>query len=177
MQILTVNDFKEQPWKNGGGRTLELLRIPHPNDPSTFILRISKAFVEQDGPFSVFPNIQRELFLLKGNGMILHLENGEKKELKHSLDEYKFRGDEKINCKLISGSNEDYNIMYDENYFKTHTTTHFIDAKQGLKIDLVNPTYVFLYNKNQLISLNKSFEFFFEQKEIAIITEVSLVKP
>lgn len=36
MDVLSGADFKEMPWKNGGGVTLELVRAPHPNPNGNF---------------------------------------------------------------------------------------------------------------------------------------------
>lgn len=49
--LLTDINGKIQPWKNGGGSTLELFRIPHPQNPDDFIFRISMATVASSGHF------------------------------------------------------------------------------------------------------------------------------
>lgn len=67
---LTPADYRTQPWKNGRGVTTELL---HHVDPATgaTLLRLSRASVVEDGPFSVFPGIERNLTVLTGAGFRL----------------------------------------------------------------------------------------------------------
>ncbi|OJT17017.1 hypothetical protein BO221_47220 [Archangium sp. Cb G35] len=56
------------PWKNGGGVTRELWKLPHPFDPARFLARVSIATVGASGPFSVFPGVDRTLMILEGAG-------------------------------------------------------------------------------------------------------------
>lgn len=62
------------PWKNGGGVTRELVKLPHPTDPARFLARLSIATVATSGPFSAFPGIDRTLLMLEGRGMRLSLD-------------------------------------------------------------------------------------------------------
>ena len=50
-------------WRNGGGRTRELLAWP---DAADWKVRVSVADVESDGPFSAFPGVQRWFAVLEG---------------------------------------------------------------------------------------------------------------
>lgn len=65
---ISAADVPPQTWRNGGGRTRELLAWPHAHD---WAVRVSVAVVERDGPFSAFPGVQRWLAVLQGAG--LHL--------------------------------------------------------------------------------------------------------
>lgn len=94
------------PWKNGGGMTTELFRLPDPNGED-FLLRLSIAQVASSGPFSNFPGIDRHLLILNGNGCIL---NGAK-TLSVNSQTYSFPGELKINCELVDGEFEDFNVM------------------------------------------------------------------
>jgi environmental stress-induced protein Ves len=49
MPLLTQTDFVKMPWKNGQGVTTELFRLGE-------VLRISKAQVEGNCSFSLFPD-------------------------------------------------------------------------------------------------------------------------
>ena len=70
-------DYHEQPWKNGLGMTLELLRAPHPTQGgAAFAYRLSCAKVAESGPFSVFPGIDRTISVLEGQGFCLTLNDG-----------------------------------------------------------------------------------------------------
>lgn len=104
-----ANDYIEMPWKNGGGITTELYRLPDPSDPFQFLIRISQARVEQDGPFSLFPGIDRKLIVLKGNGCTLNFEDRVETLLPGKILE--FPGEAVISCSLINGPLIDFNVM------------------------------------------------------------------
>lgn len=94
------------PWKNGGGVTTELFRLSDANSED-FLLRISVAQVASSGPFSPFPNIDRHLLILNGNGCIL---NGNH-TLSVNSPVFSFPGELNINCELVDGSFSDFNVM------------------------------------------------------------------
>jgi hypothetical protein len=68
MQHLTARDFTVQPWKNGKGTTIEMWRLERGGE---LLARLSRASVVEDGPFSVFPGIERNLTVLTGAGFRL----------------------------------------------------------------------------------------------------------
>jgi environmental stress-induced protein Ves len=106
MKKFTREEFRVMPWKNGGGTTTELFRLPDVYGED-FLLRISIAQVSSSGPFSSFPDIDRHLLILNGNGCIL---NGDK-TLSASSPVFSFPGELKINCELIDGAFSDFNVM------------------------------------------------------------------
>ncbi len=65
---LTPADYTRQPWKNGRGVTTELWRVERDGQ---VLARLSRASVVEDGPFSVFPGIERNLTVLSGPGFRL----------------------------------------------------------------------------------------------------------
>lgn len=114
IEIFKKSDFKTMPWKNGGGNTTEIFRMPIISD-NNFLFRLSRAEVLTDGPFSIFPNIDRILILIEGAGV--HL-TGEKREvvLNKNFIPLSFRGEEAFSCSLINGACIDFNIMTDRNF-------------------------------------------------------------
>lgn len=105
--LLCGSDFKEVPWKNGGGKTLELFveRLGH-----DFNLRLSIATVEQPGPFSDFSGYDRIIMQLEGSP--LELQFIDKKQVK-KLEPFtpcSFAGEDKIHCHL-EGRARDFNVM------------------------------------------------------------------
>ena len=70
MRLLTQADYTRQPWKNGRGTTIQLLHLVDPASGGT-LLRLSRASVVEDGPFSLFPGIERNLTVLTGRGFRL----------------------------------------------------------------------------------------------------------
>ena len=68
MRHLTLADYTRQPWKNGLGTTTELWRLERDGQ---LLARLSRAAVVEDGPFSLFPGIERNLTVLSGPGFRL----------------------------------------------------------------------------------------------------------
>ena len=109
MKTLTKANFRDVPWKNGGGTTQELYRIEGLDQQLLF--RLSVARIESDGPFSEFPGMDRILLILKGAGVKLNdtvLKAGERP--------YHFAGETKIDCRLIENKVQDFNVMTARNW-------------------------------------------------------------
>ncbi|NGM44106.1 HutD family protein [Rhodobacter sp. SGA-6-6] len=65
---LRPSDYTRQPWKNGKGTTTELWRLER---EGALLVRLSRASVVEDGPFSLFPGVERNLTVLTGPGFRL----------------------------------------------------------------------------------------------------------
>ncbi len=72
-RVIPATDYRRERWRNQLGWTREILRL---GDAEEWALRLSIAEIEQDAAFSAFPGIDRELVLLRGNGMRLQFGNG-----------------------------------------------------------------------------------------------------
>jgi environmental stress-induced protein Ves len=107
LHMVRCDQLEPQPWRNGGGRTRELLAWPHASDWS---LRISLADIERDGPFSPYPGVDRWFAVVDGAGVLLKLPHGA-----HSLDAnsapLRFRGEDAPACALRDGPTRDLNLM------------------------------------------------------------------
>ena len=68
MRHLSAADYRTMPWANGRGTTVELLRE---DGPEGLQFRLSMASVIEDGPFSIFPGIERNLTVISGPGFRL----------------------------------------------------------------------------------------------------------
>ena len=66
-------DYRWVPWKNGGGMTQDLLKVPCAADVAAQ-WRISIARIDRSGPFSAYPGIERVFMPIDGAG--LHLDYG-----------------------------------------------------------------------------------------------------
>jgi uncharacterized protein len=62
-RIIPRSQWREQPWKNAGGVTHEIVRWP---DSGDYDLRVSLAEVTRPGPFSTFPGYRRWSILVSG---------------------------------------------------------------------------------------------------------------
>jgi hypothetical protein len=65
---LTPADYTRQAWQNGRGVTTELWRLER---DGRLLVRLSRAVVADDGPFSLFPGVERNLTVLDGPGFRL----------------------------------------------------------------------------------------------------------
>lgn len=104
---LTEADYTRQPWKNGRGITTELFRIARDGQ---VLVRISRAAVVEDGPFSVFPGMDRNLTVLSGPGFRL---TGEGIDLScAALVPVAFPGDVPVTASGTGGAqSDDLNVM------------------------------------------------------------------
>ncbi len=107
MQHLTPADYTIQPWKNGKGRTIEMWRR---EENGRLLIRLSRATVTEDGPFSVFPGIARNLTVLSGPGFRL---TGAGLDLRcHPLVPVEFPGDLSVMASETEGQqSDDFNVM------------------------------------------------------------------
>lgn len=71
MSIHRFDELPVTPWRNGGGVTREVLRIPSQAVPGEFAARVSIADVDASGPFSRFDGVDRVIMLLSGPVMRL----------------------------------------------------------------------------------------------------------
>ena len=74
---LKPKDFVRLPWKNGLGETIELAK----DSDEPFNWRISRATLEQSGPFSNFPHYDRHLIVIHGPKIILSHSDGMKRHV------------------------------------------------------------------------------------------------
>ena len=112
------------PWKNGLGMTTELAVKGHDQarEDSPFLWRVSIAGVKKDGPFSNFPNIERHLMLLDGNGITLDGGGHGVGILFERLQVYSFSGDIDISGRLSKGPISDLNLMVDRRFVSADMT-------------------------------------------------------
>ncbi len=107
MNVVRLSDCPFVPWRNGGGRTRELLAWPTVSD---WLVRVSVAEIEADGPFSPFPGIDRCFAVLEGAGVELSLPAGPTR-LGVADDPLVFPGEAAPGCRLIDGPTRDLNLM------------------------------------------------------------------
>ncbi|WP_312625875.1 HutD family protein [Scandinavium sp.] len=94
-------------WKNGGGETREIIKVPSPDAP--FLWRASLATLNADGPFSLFEGVDRVIMLLEGGPLWLR-----GNEINHQLERWQpwaFAGEWPLRSEGIAGAGLDFNIM------------------------------------------------------------------
>ena len=108
--VLAPADYRRMPWKNGGGHTTEIATFPAGSNLASFVWRLSVADVLRDGPFSLFPGVDRTVVLLAGAGMRL-TGDGKPFELRTPFQPLEFSGDAPLQCRLLAGPVRDFNLM------------------------------------------------------------------
>jgi environmental stress-induced protein Ves len=109
LQIIRKASFTPRPWKNGGGITHEVIRVPADGD--VFIWRVSVAHIDASGPFSDFAAYNRKMVLLKGDGVLLECADGRQHALRRVGDLAEFDGALATQCTLLGGPCVDLNLI------------------------------------------------------------------
>jgi len=115
-RVIRKQTYKRATWKNGLGYTDEIAIFPEGSDlrKGNFLWRLSSARIENTSPFSTFPEHDRVLVVLKGNGVHLthtfEEENEDQVEVL-PLQPYEFPGDIPSRCELINGPITDLSVF------------------------------------------------------------------
>ncbi|PQA75022.1 HutD-family protein [Brucella oryzae] len=122
VDILRAENHRRMPWKNGGGVTVEIAVHPQGASVDDFDWRVSMATVASDGPFSVFPGIDRTLSVLEGDGIVLNIE-GQQSTLTVESAPLFFAADAHSSARLIGSAITDLNVMTRRGRY-THKVQH-----------------------------------------------------
>lgn len=131
-RVIRQQDLVRVPWKNGGGTTAEVAAFPEGSGFETFGWRVSMADVASDGPFSLFPGVDRTLIVIEGNGIELDVE-GIAYPLDGASPKLSFSGDDLTTGRLLSGPIRDLNVMTRRGQFRHRT--RFVEAGAALLAD------------------------------------------
>lgn len=106
-------DTRAVPWKNGRGVTEELALWPSGSslERGDFGWRISKAAVDEPGPFSSFPGVERILVVTAGRALVLDHGDAAPRVRLRPLEPYRFSGDWPTRAELPLGPVSDCNVM------------------------------------------------------------------
>ena len=109
MRVIRIADAPTTPWRNGGGTTRELLAWPSTDD---WLLRLSVAEIERDGPFSAYLEVDRLFAVLSGSGVRLHWPDGRDLVLTPASAPLAFDGADPPEAHLLDGGTTlDLNLM------------------------------------------------------------------
>lgn len=108
-RVIPSFEYRRERWRNGLGWTREILRVP---DTEEWQVRLSIAEIEQDAAFSAFPGIERELVLLRGQGLRLRFADGAVHTLLPPHDRMRFAGEAEVHGELVDGLTHDFNLMW-----------------------------------------------------------------
>ena len=119
------------PWKNGGGTTQEIVCWPQGAGLDSFDWRISIAQIASNGPFSAFAGIDRVITLLSGAGVHLSSQDGSvNHQLNQALQPFAFSGDVALDCDLLGGPSQDFNVMTRRGRIRANVSIHRAGALQ-----------------------------------------------
>ncbi|MBC2770540.1 HutD/Ves family protein [Pusillimonas minor] len=110
MNVLNVLQLAPVPWRNGQGQTREIETFPSGAGFDDFIWRISLADIGQAGDFSAFDGVDRIITLVKGSGVNLNFNDGERHTLEYGVP-YPFAGERPLHATLQNGPVQDLNLM------------------------------------------------------------------
>jgi environmental stress-induced protein Ves len=105
MRHLTPASYIRMPWANGRGTTIEIARA---DGPGGMLWRLSMAQVTEDGPFSIFPGVERNLTVISGPGFDLR---GALSLRADPLVPVAFPGDVPLGAEGVAAPCEDVNVM------------------------------------------------------------------
>lgn len=134
MKILRAADHKRMPWKNGGGETVEIAISPAGAGLADFDWRVSMATVASDGPFSVFPGIDRTLSILEGNGMRLFIDGRRPVPLTQESEPLFFPADVPVAAELDDGAITDLNVMTRRSALRHSVLRLVVNSRQELSL-------------------------------------------
>ncbi len=106
MRLVRRASYRRMPWANGRGVTEEILRIDRAEG---MLWRLSLAAVVENGPFSAFPGIERNLTVIEGPGFDLVGPEGRRRAA--LFQPVGFSGDEAIVAEVVTGPSRDFNVM------------------------------------------------------------------
>ena len=109
IQQLTKADYRMMPWANGLGQTVEIFR--HDDANGEMLWRLSMATVTEDGPFSLFPEVERNLTVLSGDGFDLVEHDSGIQHRAALLTPVAFAGDVVVTAKHVTAPCQDFNVM------------------------------------------------------------------
>ncbi len=112
IRIIKSKNYTRLPWKNGQGYTdqIEIFSDGSNFASGDFLWRLSTAPVTAPGPFSLFPQHQRFLVIVQGQGIDLF--HGREKIFLPAFTPYQFSGSQSTRCELPFGPVVDFNFFW-----------------------------------------------------------------
>jgi environmental stress-induced protein Ves len=109
VEVLGYDGLPSLPWKNGAGQTKEVARSPLESTSENFDWRLSIAVIQQSGPFSAYPGVERTLVNCGEGSVDLDI-NGSIVQLK-KYEQAAFHGTDNVYATLRHGPTHDLNLM------------------------------------------------------------------
>ncbi|MGI3903547.1 MAG: HutD/Ves family protein [Janthinobacterium lividum] len=166
-RLIRAADARRMPWKNGGGETIELLAHPAGAGLDAFDWRVSMATVATDGPFSIFPGVDRTLTVLDGDGLDLFISVDEAVRLTADSAPLGFPADAPCRGRLLGGPVTDLNVMTRRARFSHKVTRLRVDGPQ--RIAAPGATIIAVCLEGE-IAVGEQGEIVLDRRDIAVPT-------
>ena len=131
MIVLRESSYGTVPWKNGGGETREILRVPA--EPTEFDWRLSLATIAAAGPFSAFDGYQRTLLLVRGAGVELDFGQHGRARLEAAGQLVSFDGAWPTSCTLLDGPSTDLNLIVSRDRVESSSRSLQLEVPQQVE--------------------------------------------
>ena len=151
MRILRAEDYRRMRWKNGGGETAEIAVFPEGAGLDDFCWRVSMATVEAGGPFSAFPDVDRTLCVLEGEGIFLTVEGRIPMGLTSRSGPLSFPADVPTSASLIAGPITDLNVMTRRGLYRHEVNKLELDGPA--EIDTEGSALIFCRSGSMLVGV------------------------
>jgi environmental stress-induced protein Ves len=146
----------EAPWKNGGGVTREVAAWPPGAGFAELDWRISIASVTREGPFSIFPGVDRELVVLDG-ALRLSIEGRADVTVSPGSPPVQFPGDVPCSGDPGAASVTDLNVMTRRGKLSSRMTWIAVGREQALRA-VAARTFVLAADAVTLVSRGLAYQ-------------------
>lgn len=123
------------PWKNGGGITREIARVPADASLERFDWRVSRAQVATDGPFSRFDAVDRTLLVVSGAGLRLAIAGRGEVTLTRESEPLEFSGEVEVDAALVDGPVDDLNVMTRRGHARHAVSRRHALGDESVRVD------------------------------------------
>ena len=134
MQIFRNADRIATPWRNGQGMTSEIVARPAGAGFDDMDWRASLARVDQDGPFSAFPGIDRVLTVIEG-GLSLSLDGGPPVNIDAETSPLSFAGETAIEAKTSPGGASVLNLFVRRDCWRAAAERLSVSAPRSFPVE------------------------------------------
>jgi environmental stress-induced protein Ves len=131
VEIIRAAEYREVPWKNGGGLTYEIA--------ADDFWRVAIAVIDRDGPFSDWRGFDRTILALDGGRVFLDI--GEESIELRPGEPYEFAGETVVAARIEGGPARDLNVMTARSEY-THDV-EIVSGKQRFVLD--DDEFAFIY--------------------------------
>jgi environmental stress-induced protein Ves len=139
MRLIPQSSYLRARWKNGLGHTDQIAIFPENADlrRGDFLFRLSTARIEQSSPFSEFPNHDRTLTILNGEGIrMIHSVDSPDDQVEEipRMNPYEFPGDIPSRCELLGKSVQDLSLFIRKGECEASTEVFVLEPNQEMEV-------------------------------------------